>query len=313
MDSHADFVDATQLATWLMGDAIAANLFLLGFAFQKGCVPLTSRALLRAIEINAVAVKANQTAFQWGRKAALDLAGVQREASPQQTVAMPKPVASASPASLIADRVATLTAYQDARYAKRYADFVAQVQLTESQHGGKGELARAVASNLFKLMAYKDEYEVARLHTDGSFHAKVNAMFEGDFKLNYHLAPPLMAKKNAQGELQKQKFGPWMLSAFGLLAKFKFLRGSALDPFGHTEERKMERALIAQYLASIEELLPALTLANHAAAVEVARIPELIKGYGHVKARHVAVAQQQWTAAMLAFHQPASSAQQLAA
>ncbi|MGQ2981207.1 MAG: DUF6537 domain-containing protein, partial [Polaromonas sp.] len=162
-------------------------------------------------------------------------------------------------------------------------------------------------------MAYKDEYEVARLHTERSFHDKVGAMFEGDFRLNYHLAPPMIAKTNDKGELQKQKFGPWMLTAFRLLARLKGLRGSVLDPFGRTEERRMERALIVQYEASIEEILGSLDAGNHAAAVEVARIPELIKGYGHVKARHVGQAQQQWTAALAAFRQPQAERPRLVA
>ncbi|MDO9483527.1 MAG: indolepyruvate ferredoxin oxidoreductase family protein, partial [Hydrogenophaga sp.] len=160
---------------------------------------------------------------------------------------------------------------------------------------------------------YKDEYEVARLHTDRSFHDKVGAMFDGNFKLNYHLAPPMIAKTNDKGELQKQTFGPWMLTAFRLLARFKGLRGSALDPFGRTDERKMERALIVQYEDSIEEILHGLNAGNHAAAVDVARIPELIKGYGHVKARHLVMAQQQWTAALAAFRQPPADRPQLAA
>ncbi len=162
-------------------------------------------------------------------------------------------------------------------------------------------------------MAYKDEYEVARLHTDRSFHDKVGAMFEGDFKLNYHLAPPMIAKSNDKGELQKQKFGPWMLGAFRVLAKLKGLRGTPLDPFGRTEERKMERALIDQYLASIEEVLQTLDAGNHAAAVEIARIPELIKGYGHVKARNVALAQRSWADASEAFRRPVAETQQLVA
>ncbi|MES2956417.1 MAG: DUF6537 domain-containing protein, partial [Pseudomonadota bacterium] len=189
---------------------------------------------------------------------------------------------------------------------------VGRVQQAESALG-KTLLTQAVARYLFKLMAYKDEYEVARLHTDRSFHDKVGAMFEGDFKLNYHLAPPMIAKTNDKGELQKQKFGPWMLSAFKLLARLKGLRGTALDPFGRTEERKMERALIAQYEGSIDEILKNLNEDNLAAAVEVARIPELIKGYGHVKARHVGLAQQQWTLALAAFRQAAQGKQQLAA
>ncbi len=157
-------------------------------------------------------MKANRTAFEWGRKAALDLASVQREAMPPQTVKMPKASVVASLASLVADRTAFLTAYQDGGYAQRYSDFVARVQLVELQHGGKGELARAVASNLFKLMAYKDEYEVARLYTDGSFKAGLAEQFEGTPKLSFHLAPPIFGKRDAHGNPVKQKFGAWMSS-----------------------------------------------------------------------------------------------------
>jgi indolepyruvate ferredoxin oxidoreductase len=296
--NRADFVDATQLATCLMGDAIAANLFLLGFAFQKGCVPLSSQALLRAIEINAVAVKANQTAFHWGRKAALDLASVQREASPQQTVAMPKTVASASLASLIVDRVATLTAYQDARYAKQYSDFVAQVQLTESQYGGKGELARAVASNLFKLMAYKDEYEVARLYTDGNFRAKLTEAFEGKPKLTFHLAPPIFGKHDANGQPVKQEFGAWIIPAFRVLAALRVLRGTSFDIFGRTAERRIERQLIGDYRGAIEQVMARIGEVGLDAAREtalaIARLPEQIRGFGHVKENCLVSVRARW-------------------
>jgi indolepyruvate ferredoxin oxidoreductase len=227
-----------------------------------------------------------------------------------QVISMPAPRQGLP--ELVARRVAFLTEYQNAAYAKRYETFVNRVQQAESALG-KTLLTQAVAKSLFKLMAYKDEYEVARLHTDRSFLEKVDAMFEGDFKLNYHLAPPMIAKQNDKGELQKQKFGPWMLTGFKLLARLKGLRGTALDPFGRTEERRMERELIAQYETSIEEVLRTLDAANHAAALDIARIPELIKGYGHVKARHVEAARQAWSAAMAAFRQPASSERQRAA
>ncbi|MEO7107337.1 MAG: DUF6537 domain-containing protein, partial [Rhodoferax sp.] len=156
-------------------------------------------------------------------------------------------------------------------------------------------LTQAVARYLFKVMAYKDEYEVARLHTDTAFLAKVNAQFEGDFKLNYHLAPPLLAKTNAAGELQKRSYGPWMQSAFRLLAPLKVLRGGPLDVFGYTEERKHERALVQEYKDAVQGLLPQLNASNRQAAVAFARLPEQIRGYGHVKARHLAAARQQWS------------------
>jgi indolepyruvate ferredoxin oxidoreductase len=298
VDQRADFVDATQLATRLMGDAIAANLFLLGFAFQKGCVPLTAQALLKAIEINGVAVKANQTAFQWGRKAALDLPSVQREASPQQTVMMPKASVGASLASLIADRVAFLTAYQDGSYAKRYSDFVARVQLVEAQHGGKGELARAVASNLFKLMAYKDEYEVARLYTDGSFKARLAEQFEGKAKLSFYLAPPIFGKRDAHGNPVKQKFGAWMMPAFRVLASLRKLRGTPLDIFGRTAERRMERQLIEDYRVAMEQVMARIgevgLEATRDTALALAKLPEQIRGFGHIKEESVVGVRVRW-------------------
>ncbi len=294
----------------LMGDSIYTNPMMLGYAWQKGWIPLEYASLMRAIELNAVAVDNNKTAFEWGRRAAHDLPSVEKLFASAQVISMPAPRQGLP--ELVARRVAFLTEYQNATYARRYESFVNRVQQAESALG-KTLLTQAVAKSLFKLMAYKDEYEVARLHTDRSFLEKVDAMFEGDFKLNYHLAPPMIAKQNDKGELQKQKFGPWMLTGFKLLARLKGLRGTALDPFGRTEERRMERELIAQYEASIEEVLRTLDAANHAAALDIARIPELIKGYGHVKARHVEAARQAWSAAMAAFRQPASSERQRAA
>ncbi|MDI1240233.1 MAG: indolepyruvate ferredoxin oxidoreductase family protein [Polaromonas sp.] len=294
----------------LMGDSIYTNPMMLGYAWQKGWIPLEYASLMRAIELNAVAVDNNKTAFEWGRRAAHDLPSVEKLFASAQVISMPAPRQGLP--EFVARRVAFLTDYQNAAYAKRYESFVNRVQQAESVLG-KTLLTQAVAKYLFKLMAYKDEYEVARLHADRSFLDKVDAMFEGDFKLNYHLAPPMIAKQNDKGELQKQKFGPWMLTGFKLLARLKGLRGTALDIFGRTEERQMERALIAQYEASIEEVLRTLDAANHAAALDIARIPELIKGYGHVKARHVEAARQQWHAATAAFRQPAISERQRAA
>ena len=172
-----------------------------------------------------------------------------------------------------------------------------------------------MARYLFKLMAYKDEYEVARLHTDPAFHTKVAAMFEGDYKLTYHLAPPLLAKKNDQGELQKQAFGPVMLTAFKVLARLKRLRGTAWDVFGKTEERVQGRALIGDYRASIDEILTALALpvspaladGRYQSALDVARIPEQIRGFGHVKARHLKAARQNWDAKLAQFRRPLSA------
>ena len=287
--------NADLAATKLMGDSIYTNPMLLGYAWQKGWLPLSLDSLIRAMELNAVAIDNNKTAFAWGRRAAHDLPSVEKLFAPAQVIAMP--TARDSVNALVAKRVEYLTAYQNADYAKIYEAFVRKTEAAESSLG-KTLLSQNVARYLFKLMAYKDEYEVARLHTDTAFLNKVNAMFEGDFKINYNLAPPMVSTKNEKGELQKRQFGPWMLTGFKLLAKLKGLRGTALDVFGKTEERKMERALIGEYTASIDTLLKTLNSANHAVAVDVARIPELIKGYGHVKERNVKTARLQWAGLM---------------
>jgi len=285
--------DADAVASRLMGDTIFINPMILGYAWQKGWIPLSQASLLRAIELNGVAVEANKAAFEWGRQAAHDWARVQQLLTPAQVITLqPRETL----ASLVARRVEFLTGYQNAGYAETYRSFVERVRVAEEKAVGKTTLAEAVARYLFKLMAYKDEYEVARLHSDPTFRARIDAMFEGDYTLHYHLAPPLLAKKNAKGELLKRPFGPAMGTAFKLLARLKGLRGTALDIFGRTEERCGERALIAEYRASIEELLAGLTVDNHTLAVEIARLPEQIRGYGHVKARHLAAVRPQWEA-----------------
>lgn len=282
--------DADAVATRLMGDSIYVNPMLLGYAWQKGWIPLGRVSLLRAMELNAVAVEANKAAFEWGRQAAHDWARVQRLLTPTQTVQFqPRETLD----SLVARRVEFLTGYQNAAYAETYRAFVARVQAVESRLG-KTSLGEAVARYLFKLMAYKDEYEVARLHSDAVFLERIKGMFEGEYKLHYHLAPPLVAKRNAKGELLKKSYGPAMGLAFRVLTRLKGVRGTALDPFGRTEERRAERALIAEYRAVIEELLAGLDAGNHSAAVEIARLPEQIRGYGHVKARHLAAVRPVW-------------------
>jgi indolepyruvate ferredoxin oxidoreductase len=198
-----------------------------------------------------------------------------------------------------------LTAYQDAAYAVRYKDLVDKVRRVESEHIGGTKLTEAVARYYAKLMAYKDEYEVARLHSNPAFMQKIESMFEGDYKVVFHLAPPILNKPDpATGEAKKSKFGPWMLRVFGLLAKFKGLRGTPLDIFGGTEERRTERALISEYAATVEQLLAGLTPANHALAVEIASIPETIRGYGHVKIRHLKLAEKQRAELLAKFTAP---------
>ena len=292
--------NADAASTKLMGDSIYTNPMMLGFAWQKGWIPLGRESLMRAIELNAVAVENNKSAFEWGRRAAHDWASVEKLIAPGQVLQFKK---RESLDDLVNRRAEFLTAYQNAAYAEDYKAFVDKVRSRESGLN-KTVLTEMVARYLFKLMAYKDEYEVARLHTDSAFLARVNGMFEGDFKLNYHLAPPLIAKKNEKGELQKKKFGPAMLVAFRVLSRLKGLRGTALDIFGRTDERRQERALIGEYRASIDEVLVSLTAANHAAALEIARIPEQIKGYGHVKERNLKAVRPQWHALMQRWREP---------
>ena len=298
-------LDAEQVATAMLGDSIYTNPLMLGYAWQKGRVPLSRGALLRAMELNGVQVPNNQAAFEWGRRCAHDLAAVQALLQPAQVIHFAK---KPTLADTLALRVEFLTGYQNAAYAAEYLAFVDKVKAAEAQAGTGTRLAEAVARYLFKLMAYKDEYEVARLHTDKAFTDKIAAMYEGDYKLVHHLAPPLLAKHNDKGELVKQSYGPWVRKAFGVLARMKGLRGTALDVFGRTEERKTERALIREYRACIEELLKGLTAERLALAVEIARIPEDIRGYGHVKERHLQVARKKWFALMDRWRAPHAGA-----
>jgi indolepyruvate ferredoxin oxidoreductase len=282
----SDFIDATKLATALMGDSIAANLFMLGYAWQKGRIPLSEAALLRAIELNGVGVEPNKKSFLWGRRAAVDFKRVEKVATPTQAIVVQMPV---SLDNVINKRVEFLSAYQDGAYAAQYGQLVARVRAAESAQGLGNKLTTAVAKYYFKLMAYKDEYEVARLYTDGQFALQLQSQFEGNFSVKFNLAPPLWSKKDAKGHLVKAEFGSWMWSAFKLLAKLKGLRGGAFDIFGYTEERKMERALIVEYREIVEGLIVSLTPGNHAVAVELASLPEQVRGFGHVKEKNVAL------------------------
>jgi indolepyruvate ferredoxin oxidoreductase len=282
--------DADALAKQLMGDTIYVNPMILGYAWQKGWVPLHRESLVRAIELNDVQVKNNLAAFEWGRHAAQHLDALMQHIRPAQIITFKK---RDSLEDIVANRMARLTDYQNAAYAQVYQNIVERVRATEAPLG-KTILAETVARHLYKLMAYKDEYEVARLHTQTGFLERIKDNFEGDFKVNYHLAPPLWSKRNAKGELVKRKFGPIMLTGFKVLAKFKGVRGTALDVFGKTEERVTERALIREYMQQIDRVLEKLSDSTHAHALEVARVPETIKGFGHVKERNIRAARALW-------------------
>ena len=312
-----DTIEATRIATALMGDSIATNMFMLGYAFQKGLVPLKLESIEKAVELNGVAVRASLQAFTWGRRAAVDQDAVTKIAFPAEPIPF-RPNVAQSLDELIAIRVRDLTAYQNAAYAKRYEALVREVAAAERQKaGGRSGLAEAAARNLYKLMAYKDEYEVARLYTDGAFLAQLRESFDGRLKLKFHLAPPLFAPRDPRtGQLKKLTFGRWMLPAFRMLAKLRFLRGSFLDPFGHTAERKMERQLAADYEATLRHLAAKLDADNHDLAVEIAEVPGSIRGFGHIKEEAVEAARDHESQLRRLFDDPAARArarQQMAA
>jgi indolepyruvate ferredoxin oxidoreductase len=303
---HSDFIDGTHIATTLCGDSIATNLFMLGYSYQKALVPVSAAAIERAIELNAAAVEANKQAFTWGRRAAHDRAAVERLVAQ----ANPEPESHHIATTLdeiIGKRLAFLTAYQDAAYAARYRAFVERVRNAEAARTpGRSGLAEAAARYYFKLLAYKDEYEVARLYTDGTFLKAIDAQFEGDYRLEFNLAPPLIAQRDPHtGHHKKKTFGPSMLRAFRTLAKLRHLRGTRLDIFGYSAERKLERRLIAEYERVIGELLAGLDHTNHDLAVQIAQIPEQIRGYGHVKQAHLEKAKQREAELLTAFRRPA--------
>jgi indolepyruvate ferredoxin oxidoreductase len=277
-----------------LGDLIYLNVWLLGIAYQKGLVPLSAEAINRALELNGAQIERNKAAFALGREAAL---------------APPVPVTPEAETldALVARRVADLTSYQNAGYARGYADFVAKVRAAEQAAvPGEQRLARAVAQQLYRLMAYKDEYEVARLHSLTDWKSFLDQHFTGTQRVELNLAPPFLAKPDpVTGIPRKIAFGPWMLKAMGMLRHGKALRGTALDPFGRTEERRMERALVGEYRAGIERLLRLLSPQTHAKVCEWAEAAAGIKGFGHIKARNAAAARERMAQIEAAIGAPA--------
>ncbi|MCZ7660078.1 MAG: indolepyruvate ferredoxin oxidoreductase family protein [Xanthobacteraceae bacterium] len=303
------FVHATRLANALLGNSIGANIFLVGYAYQLGALPLSAASIERAIELNGEAVAMNLAAFRWGRRAAVDQAAVEALAKPPAGEGSDARRLSESIEEMIARRVAFLTDYQNAAYAARYRALVDKVRTAEAARApGKSGLSEAVARYLFKLMAYKDEYEVARLYTDGSFARQLKNELAGEnLRLKVHLAPPLLARRDkATGLPRKMTFGPWIFTAFRMLARFRFLRGSALDPFGYTQERRTERELVRDYEALLAEIVEKLTPENHSLAVGLANIPEKIRGFGHVKAAFLQTAKAEEAALLEQFRSGAS-------
>ena len=293
-EQACSFVDATRLASALMGDAILANPFLLGFAYQRGLLPVGLGALERALELNGRAARANCDALVWGRLAAVDLEQVERAARRGREELAPE-TPSQDLQDVVQRRVEVLTRYQDAAYAARYRDFVSQVADREQVLGEETPFAEVVARNYFKLLAYKDEYEVARQLSDGGLRRQVETEFEGDYRLEWHAAPPripvldwfLTRTNEGTGRTKKVVLGPWVFPLLGMLARLRFLRGSAFDPFGRTKHRQMERRLIDEYENVAKEVSEALTLENRDLALEIAGLPEQIRGFDSVKEAHV--------------------------
>jgi indolepyruvate ferredoxin oxidoreductase len=283
-------VDASRIANAVSGQSITANMVMLGYAYQIGALPLSLEAIERAIELNGEAAEMNKAAFRAGRHAAANANAIEKLIAPAQGAVRDSRRLSLSFDETVARRVEFLAAYQSAAYAARYRDWVHKVRAAEAAKAPRQcGLAEAVARNLFKLMAYKDEYEVARLYSNGEFRRQLAEEFEGDkLRLEFHLAPPVLARTDAgSGRPRKITFGPWMLTGFAFLARLKFLRGTAFDPFGYSAERRTERRLVADYEATLSEVLARLSPANHALAIGLAAIPEKIRGFGPVKMQHL--------------------------
>ena len=312
-EERSVFIDANRLTSRLTGDPILTNIFMLGFTLQRGLLPVGIAAVERAIELNGVAVDANKQALNLGRLAAHDSPAIDRALEAAEPARGP----DTNPQTLeeiVAFQAEHLTAYRDSAYAERYRALVARVAEAERAVVPSGdELARAVARYYAKLLAYKDEYEVARLYGDRRYWQALERELGSGYKLRLHLAPPLLAKRHpVSGELEKREFGPWIWPLLRFLARLRFLRGSRFDVFGRTDERKMERRLIAAYEATIDELLSILNIDNHELAVEIAEIPEHIRGFGHVKVRHVDEAKARESELLTKLREGSSSALQAA-
>jgi indolepyruvate ferredoxin oxidoreductase len=284
-EDNVEFVDATTITTALLGSTVSTNTFLLGYAYQKGLLPVSANALEESMKLNGVSIDLNLRAFLWGRRTAHDRAAVMKLIEPET-------IETDTKTSFVERRIEDLTNYQDGAYARRYAELVSTVETTgKAVDPASVALTDAVARSAFKLMAYKDEYEIARLYTDGRFARALSEQFQDGGKLTFHMAPPLLSDKDNAGHLIKKNYGPWMMTAFRFLAKFKGLRGTAFDPFGYSQERKIERHLIDDYQNTVGILLEGLTVDNLPLAVEIAQLPMDMRGFGHIKADNIAKTQ----------------------
>ncbi len=298
---NAYFTESSTIATRLMGDAIGSNLFLLGYAYQAGLIPVSAAAIDEAIELNGVAVVFNQQAFRWGRTAV---------ASPEKlAAAMPRQTAISSEPNtldeLIADRSARLVDYQNDTYAEQYEAFMTSLReaIVARKVAASEKFVRAVANNLFRLMAYKDEYEVARLFSNGDFSHRLQKQFIGNYRLRFHLAPPLLARRDqVTGIPKKRELPGWIRYLFPVLASMRQLRGTRFDLFGYSAERKTERFLINEYRELISGLLETLAPDNIAIAAEIAEAATEIRGFGHVKLNNLEKIRQRWQRLLEDFH-----------
>ena len=308
------FMDFTRPAETLLGDAIATNMMMMGYAYQKGLLPLTAEAIEQAIEVNGVAIKMNTQAFRLGRLAAADPARIEAIMKDHDEASSHKTLDAMSLDEIIAHRAAHLTAYQNDKLAERYKALVAQVRDAARDRGFGEALPRAVAINYAKLLAYKDEYEVARLFTDGHFEAQLRDQFDGDFKISFNLAPPILGgAKDALGRPKKRAFGAWMLPVFRTLAKLRGLRGTPFDIFGYSADRRLERDLIAGYEKDVATVLGLLSQATHDTAVELLSLPERIRGYGPVKEKAVQDAKVRYAQLAADLANPPAAPRQIAA
>ncbi|MDE2332280.1 MAG: indolepyruvate ferredoxin oxidoreductase family protein, partial [Bradyrhizobium sp.] len=304
----------TKPAETLLGDSIATNILMMGYAYQKGLLPLTAKAIEQAIGVNGVAVKMNTQAFQLGRLAAVDPARLVAMMKDQDERTAVKTLDEMSIDEIIAHRSAVLKDYQNAKLAARYRDLVMQVRHAAIDRGLGDGLPRAVAINYAKLLAYKDEYEVARLYTDGSFEKQLREQFEGDFRISFNLAPPMLGgAKDALGRPKKRAFGAWMMPAFRMLAGLRGLRGTPLDIFGHSPDRKLERELIASYEKDVAAVLGALSPETLETAVELLSLPDRIRGYGPVKEKAAAAAKARHAQLIADLANPPPAPRQIAA
>jgi indolepyruvate ferredoxin oxidoreductase len=295
--NNIDFIPSNTIANKILGDSILSNMFIVGNAYQSGLIPVKANSIEQAIKLNGVSIEENINAFRLGRysknnkKEILDL------------IYEKEKIKNDFDEKFI-DRYNFLIEYQNKKYADKYKELVDYVKKCEEKISVDiKNFSNAVAINYFKLMSYKDEYEIARLYSDNEFINKINETFEGNFKINYHLSPPIFSTKDkVTGYPLKINFGSWIMILFKFISMFKFLRGTYLDPFGYFKERKIERLLINSYKERILEICSKLTIENYALAVEIASTPDQIRGFGYIKEKNIEIAKRCEDKLMSAFN-----------